>query len=108
MKNHSLESDPSDGFTKVEMSAISGPTLRRWQPRVNYEDVGIGELAPGPQYVALIGRIVNVNDQNSTCKAPQAAKGCWRITVKDETGALLASESSWLEQFVLAAYNSSS
>ena len=54
----------------------------------NYEETEIGSLVPGPQRVALMGRVANFYDQSTPNKMPQAAKGCVKIIVKDDTGAL--------------------
>lgn len=44
---------------------------------------------PGPGCVAFMGRVVNFYDQATLSKAPQAAKGCLKVVVKDDTGALM-------------------
>jgi len=38
-----------------------------------------------------MGRIVNFYDQTTTSKMPKAAKGCLKMIMKDDTGALTVS-----------------
>ena len=64
------------------------PTADNWIPQRDYEGVDIGSLIPGPQAVSLTARIVNFYDQATPNKMPQAARGCIKIIVKDDTGAL--------------------
>ena len=78
-----------DGFTVEEVEATLQPQLHKWQPCGNYQEVDVGDLVPGPACVALMGRVVNFYDQATPSKAPQAARGCLKITVKDDTGALM-------------------
>lgn len=85
--NIETNTDSGDGFTAAEISSALHPTLYEWQPRTTYEDMDIGNLIPGPGYVALMGRVVNFYDQVMTSKMPQAAKGCLKVVVKDDTGA---------------------
>ena len=82
-------SEARNGFTTQEIEATIQPKLHKWQPRGTYADVEIGNLVPGPGCVSLMGRVVNFYDQATPSKAPQAAKGCLRVVVKDDTGALL-------------------
>ena len=82
----------SDGFTAQEIESALHPVLHKWQPRGKYEDVDIGALVPGPGCVALIGRVVNFYDQATPSKKPHAAKGCLKVIVKDDTGAIVVSQ----------------
>ena len=76
-----------DGFTAAEIEATMHPTsLHEWQPRGTYHDADINSLAPGPRCVALMGRVVNLYDLHTPSKRPQAAKGCLKLAVKDDTG----------------------
>ena len=79
--------DTNDGFTSSEVEATLHPSLHKWQPRAIYTAVDIGSLVPGPGCVTLVGRIVNFYDQTMNSKSPQAAKGCLKVIVKDDTGA---------------------
>ena len=65
-----------------------GPINEIWTPTQHYDDADIGTLVPGPQPITLTARIVNFFDQQTPSKAPQAAKGCFRMIMKDNTGAL--------------------
>ena len=80
-----------DAFTHAEIESSLRPTLHPWQPRTNYKDREIGDLVPGPGCVVLMGRVVNFNDRDTPSKMPQAAKGCIKLLVKDNTGVLTVS-----------------
>ena len=86
--------DAGDGFTSSEVEAALHPALYKWQPRAHYEEVDIGSLSPGPGCVLLTGRVVNCFDQATPSKMPQAAKGCLKVLVKDDTGAFAVFGSS--------------
>lgn len=86
-KHTELNEDNGDGFTSSEISSALHPTLHKWQPRSTYVETDIGSLVPGPGCVALMGRVVNFYDQEMKSKIPQAAKGCLKVVVKDDTGA---------------------
>lgn len=92
-RSKDVNSDPqaamSDGFTDAEVEATIHPKLHKWQPHVEYENMDIGSLSPGPGCVALVGRVVNFYDQSTPSKRPQAAKGCFKVIVKDDTGAMM-------------------
>ena len=82
------EADPGDGFTSSEVEATLHPALHKWQPRTDYKKMDIGDLVPGPGCVAVTGRVANLYDQSTPSKMPQAAKGCLKVVIKDDTGAL--------------------
>ena len=86
--------NPGDGFTSSEIEIALHPTLHQWQPRTDYEELNLGSLNPGPKCVLLVGRIANFYDQPTASKMPQAANGCLKITLKDDTGAIVVSEDS--------------
>lgn len=83
-----------DGFTSSEVERALHPTLHKWQPRTHYEETDVANLVPGPGFVALMGRIVNFYDQPTPSKMPQAAKGCLKVVIKDDTGAFAVSDTS--------------
>lgn len=85
-------SDTGDGFTSSEIEAALHPSLHKWQPRTTYNDTDIGELVAGPGCVALMGRVVNFHHIATPGKMPHAAKGCLKLTVKDDTGAFTVSD----------------
>lgn len=91
-KTKAPSSPPSvagDGFTAAEVEATMHPTsLHKWQPRGTYDDTDIESLSPGPRCVALMGRVVNFYNLHTPSKRPQAAKGCLKLVVKDDTGIL--------------------
>ena len=103
-KRPSSKTDTNDGFTSSEIEAASHPSLHRWQPRTTYNEVDIGSLVPGPGCVALMGRVANYYDQVLNSKSPQAAKGCLKIIVKDDTGAfaVITPPSSCLRFYILS------
>ena len=81
--------EPGDGFTGEEIDAALHPTLHKWQARVEYHEIDIKDLVPGPGCVQVTGRVVNFHDQINVSKMPQAAKGSIKIIVKDDTGAMV-------------------
>ena len=81
-----------DGFTAEEVEAtIFPPSLPHWQPRGIYEEVDIETVIPGPGCVTIMGRVVNFFVLETPSKAPHAAKGCLKMVIKDDTGALVVS-----------------
>ena len=84
---------PNDS-TNLDASPLTGLILNKWRPRVEYNESYIASLNPGPGCVALKGRIVNCYDQVTRSKMLQAAKGCLKIIMKDDTAALLVCISS--------------
>lgn len=91
---HHQPSNTSDGFTSSEIEAALHPSLHKWQPRTTYNDTDIRDLVAGPGCVALMGRVVNFHDVATPSKMPKAAKGCLKLTVKDNTGAFTVSTPS--------------
>ena len=83
--------DTRDGFTSSEIEAALHPTLHPWQPRTTYNETDIGDLVAGPGCVALMGRIVNFHNVTAPSKTPKGAQGCFKLIVKDDTGALVVS-----------------
>ncbi len=81
-----------DGFTAYEVEATLHPLMRKWQPRTVYNEVNIGDLVAGPGSVTVTGRVVNLYAQAMTSKVPQAAKGCVKLVVGDDSGAFNVSE----------------
>lgn len=57
-----------------------------WRPQHDYEEVSIGELAPGPRRISFTARVVNLyDDQNVHSKKPDSAKGCLKVLMKDDS-----------------------
>lgn len=75
-----------DGSTWKEVEASLQP---QWHPKAEYKETDIGNLVPGPGCVALVGRVVNIYQQQQSRNLPNAAKGCLRLVIKDDTGAIL-------------------
>ena len=86
--------DTGDGFTSSEIEAALHPALHPWQPRTTYDETNIGDLVAGPGCVALMGRIVNFHNITTPSKMPKAAQGCFKLTVKDDTGTVTVSNRS--------------
>ena len=84
-----LQTDTNDGFSENEVQAALHPALHRWNPCNEYVECDIGSLLPGPGCRALQGRIVNFYQQQTLSKKPQAAKGCLKVVIKDDTGTLM-------------------
>ncbi|KAF2453617.1 hypothetical protein BDY21DRAFT_292851 [Lineolata rhizophorae] len=85
----SSSSRPGDGFTAAELErALNPPVNPPWRPAHEYDEVEIAELVPGPRRVTFMGRIVNLYDRAMPSKAPNAARGCLKLIVKDNTGAI--------------------
>jgi hypothetical protein len=79
---------PSDGFTSGEINDALHPMLPKWNPRGTYDETDIGSLQPGLGCVAVTGRIVNLFDLPTPSKRQHAAKGCYKLVIKDDTGAM--------------------
>jgi hypothetical protein len=77
-----------DGFTSEELDTVLHPPSAQWAPTQDYEEADIGALEPGPQYVTFTGRVVNLYNMPKSSKKPMAAKGCLKLMVADDTGAL--------------------
>src|ERR1700761_6765408 len=86
----SLLPNEGDGFTAEEVDAVLNPKINTlWSPERDYEEKDIGYLDAGPHCIQVRGRIVNFSDQARTVKRPKAAKGCVKMVIKDNTGALV-------------------
>ncbi|RMZ35067.1 hypothetical protein D0859_00805 [Hortaea werneckii] len=78
-----------DGFTSQEKSdALKPDFAQSWVPPADYEECQIRELYPGPRAVTFMGRVANIFDIPNTPKTARSAKGCVKLCVKDETGAI--------------------
>ncbi|TID19035.1 hypothetical protein E6O75_ATG06156 [Venturia nashicola] len=81
--------EPGDGFTVADVEAVLHPVINdSWVPTQDYDEFEIANLVPGPKCVTIQGRVANFYDQNTPSKKPRAAKGCVKIIVKDDSGAL--------------------
>lgn len=78
-----------DGFTTEELESSRQPKLRPWLPKAEYREADIEGLVPGPGCLCLVGRVVNLYNQQGSSKMSYAAKGCLRLIVKDDTGAIM-------------------
>lgn len=58
------------------------------KPTIDYEEADLGSLEPGPRYLALMGRVVNFNDQVRPSKSHKATQGCIKVMIADNTGVL--------------------
>lgn len=87
----STDIQPGDGFTVGEVEAALHPPSAQWAPMRDYEEADIGVLEPGPKLLTFMGRIVNLYDMVKPSKRPQAAKGCLKLMIGDDTGAMTVS-----------------
>jgi hypothetical protein len=79
---------PGDGFTEEELSDALDPLHRDWKPEREYEELGIGDLVPGPKAITFIGRVVNVSTiWGRSQKQPKAA-GWHYVILKNNTAAI--------------------
>lgn len=85
----SSQAKASDGFTSEEIKAALNPSLPQWHPRCEYRQIDIDSLVHGPSCVSFRGRVVNLYQQQRSSQMPNGAEGCWRLIVKDDTGAIL-------------------
>lgn len=81
------KSTPGDGFTPEELTS-SVPTTTEWVPILDYEETDIDSLEPGPRYLTLVGRIVNIYDTAKPSKRPKAAQGFLKLLIADDTGCM--------------------
>ena len=78
-----------DGFTSQEKSDALMPDFAQpWVPPADYEECQIRELHPEPRAVTFMGRVANIFDIVNTPKTARSAKGCVKLCIKDETGAI--------------------
>ncbi|KAF2190203.1 hypothetical protein K469DRAFT_25482 [Zopfia rhizophila CBS 207.26] len=80
--------EPGDGFTAEEIEAVLHPPSHQWTPTQEYKETDIGAIEPGPKCITFMGRTVNFYDMVTPSKRPLAAKGCLKLIVADDTGAL--------------------
>jgi hypothetical protein len=55
---------------------------------MEYGQADLGDLEAGPRNLMLMGRVVNFYDTAKPSKSHQAAQGCLKIMVADDTGVL--------------------
>lgn len=82
----------NDGFTSSEVQeALRSKPAEAWQPTIEYTDREIRDLYPGSGAVMFMGRVAVLFDVRHTSGMPQSAKGCVKLCVKDDTGAVTVS-----------------
>jgi len=78
-----------DGFTAEEVKeALKQNPEEPWHPAGDYVDTEICDLYPGPRAVCFMGRVANIFDVSNTPKTPRSARGCVKLCIKDDTGAI--------------------
>lgn len=84
---------PGDGFTPSERVLPAPALCQPWSPPdgVEYADVAIGDLVPGPAAVTFMGRVCNLFDVGTSAKGERAARGCVKVVVRDEGGCVTVS-----------------
>lgn len=81
-----------DGFTPSEVQeALKPNSMETWQPTIEYAERDIRDLCPGPGAIVFTGRVAGLHDAIHIPKTPQSAKGCVKLCVKDDTGAITVS-----------------
>lgn len=82
-----VQEEDGNECTTTEVKAFLYSTPHAWKPRIQYEDIQIGKLAPRPRCVHLVARVVNFYDPpTSTSNLPHPAKRCLNVLVRDDTG----------------------
>jgi hypothetical protein len=70
----SSDSAIGDGFTAEEVQeALKPKSANPWHPSVEYAELEIRDLEPGPKAVTFMGRIANIFD---VANLPKAASSC--------------------------------
>jgi len=77
-----------DGFSSSHVKTTLQSSVTEWTPQNDYVESNISLLTAGPRFVCLTGRIVNFYNQPTASKMPQAARGCAKMIVKDDSGAI--------------------
>jgi hypothetical protein len=86
---------PGDGFTPNELDTTLVLAPRDdWIPTTDYDEYEIDSLAPGPQRIKIVGRIVNLFESSPKAKLPAGAKGSLHVVIKDNTDAVTVSSCS--------------
>jgi hypothetical protein len=95
---------PGDGFTSNELDTTLVLAPRDdWTPTKDYDEYEIDSLAPGPQRIKIIGRVVNLFESSPKAKLPTGAKGSLHVVIKDNTDAVTVSSCSFsLQKSVLS------
>lgn len=78
----------ADGFTEKELSDALDPLNRKWKPEQEYEELGIGDLVPGPKAVTFIGRVVNISTVWGRSQKQPKAAGWHYLILKNNTAAI--------------------
>lgn len=84
-------SQTGDGFTAEEQKIVIPQSS--WTPKIEYEEVELGSLCTGSKPITFQGRVANFFDWGTGAgdKRPRAANGCYKVIVKDDTGAITVS-----------------
>jgi hypothetical protein len=86
---------PGDGFTPNELDTTLVLAPRDdWIPTTDYDEYEIDSLAPGPQRIKIVGRIVNLFESSPKAKLPAGAKGSLHVVIEDNTDAVTVSSCS--------------
>lgn len=79
-----------DGFDPSELhSALHPPpsaSSSTWTPEIEYAEVTIADLTPGPRTVTFMGRVVGLTDVGNVQRGPRSARGGLRCVVRDAGG----------------------
>lgn len=81
-----------DGFTTAEIDSVLSPRIPQdWSSPGDYEECQICDLVPGPRLITFRGRVVNISDPSRWVNLPRASKGCFKMTIRDDSGILTVS-----------------
>lgn len=69
-------------------SRLTDPKTKTYKPTLEYDEVNLGSLEPGPSNLTLMGRIVNFYNVIKPSKQHKAAQGYLKIMLADNTGVL--------------------
>lgn len=85
----SSDAPSGDGFTSSELhDALKPLPVSPWHPTVDYFECDIRDLDLGPRAVTFMGRVANLYEVKNQPKTPRSAKGCIKVSIKDDTGAI--------------------
>ena len=81
-----IESPNSDTIEDEGPAKADESSPRTWRPSTEYQEMNISDLNPGPGHIKVTGRIANFFQMPNSSKSEVAAKGSFRVIIKDDTG----------------------
>ncbi|KAL0942513.1 uncharacterized protein CTRU02_200399 [Colletotrichum truncatum] len=83
----SIRQPQDNGFTQAEIEARTNPLGRSWAPSVEYQELDIAHIQPGPALIRFTGRIINYAPSFLDSKNIYS-RPAHLLIVKDDTGAV--------------------